>query len=42
MLTENAALDADAAQKAEMQGIPVYGCEANSFETAVQVYKALQ
>ena len=42
VLTENAALDADAAQKAEMQGIPVYGCEANSFETAVQVYKALQ
>ena len=42
VLTENAALDADAAQKAEMQRIPVYGCEANSFETAVQVYKALQ
>ena len=42
VLTENAALDADAAQKAEMQGIPVYGREANSFETAVQVYKALQ
>ena len=28
VLTENAALDADAASKAEMQGIPVYGCGA--------------
>lgn len=42
VLTENAALDADAAQKAEMQGIPVYGCEANSYQTAIQVYQALQ
>ena len=42
VLTENAALDADAASKAEMQGIPVYGCGANSYQTAVQVYKLLQ
>ncbi len=42
VLTENATLDADAAQKAEMQGIPVYGCTANSYDTAIQVYKALQ
>ena len=32
----------DAASKAEMQGIPVYGCGANSYQTAVQVYKLLQ
>ena len=42
VLTENAALDADAASKAEMQGIPVSGCGANSYQTAVQVYKLLQ
>ena len=42
VLTENASLDADAAQKAEMQGIPVYGCGANSYQTAIQVYQALQ
>ena len=42
VLTENAALDADAASKAEMQGIPVYGCGANSYQTAIQVYNLLQ
>ncbi|CCX37264.1 dRTGG domain protein [Clostridium sp. CAG:1013] len=42
VLTENAALDKDAAQKAEMQGIPVYGCAANSYDTAVQVYERLK
>lgn len=42
VLTENAALDQDAAAKAEMQGIPVYGCQANSYETAIQVFQALQ
>ena len=42
VLTENAALDEDAAKKAEIQGIPVYGCSANSYDTAIQVYKALQ
>ena len=42
VLTENAALDADAASKAEMQAIPVYGCGDNSYQTAVQVYKLLQ
>ena len=42
VLTENAALDQDAAKKAEMQGIPVYGCAANSYDTAVQVYERLK
>lgn len=42
VLTENAALDADAAKKAEMQGIPVYGCTANSYETAIKVHQLLQ
>lgn len=42
VLTENAALDADAAKKAEMQGISVYGCAANSYETAIQVHQLLQ
>ena len=54
VLTENAALDADAAKKAErqrrtrsspgseMQGIPVYGCAANSYETAIKVHQLLQ
>ena len=35
VLTENA-------KKAEMQGIPVYGCGANSYQTAVQVYELLK
>ena len=42
LLTENAVLDADAAQKAETQGIPVYGCGANSYQAAIQFYQALQ
>lgn len=42
VLTENAALDADAAKKAEMQGIPVYSCAANSYETAIKVHQLLQ
>lgn len=42
VLTENASLDEDAAKKAEMQGIPVYGCGANSYQTAVQVYELLK
>ncbi len=42
VLTENAALDQDAAQRAEIQGIPVYTCEANTYETAIQVYEVLR
>ena len=42
VLTENASLDEDAAKKAELQGIPVYGCQANSYDTAVQVYERLK
>lgn len=42
VLTENAPLDQDAASKAEMQGIPVYGCQENSYQTAVRVYELLK
>ena len=42
VLTENASLDEDAAKKAEIQGIPVYGCQTNSYQTAVQVYERLK
>ena len=38
VLTENATLDEEAAKKAELQEIPVYSCEANSYQTAVKVY----
>ena len=41
VLTESAALDAEAAVKAEQQGIPVYTCAENTYETAVQVYEKL-
>lgn len=42
VLTENATLDEDAAKKAELQEIPVYSCEANSYQTAVKVYELLK
>ena len=41
VLTENAALDPEAAKKAEMQDIPVYTCAANSYQTAIQVHGLL-
>ena len=41
VLTESAALDAEAAVKAEQQGIPVYTCAENTYDTAVQVYEKL-
>lgn len=41
VLTENAPLDADAAQKARQQGISVYTCEKNSYETATEIYEML-
>ena len=41
VLTESAALDAEAAVKAEQQGIPVYTCAENTYETAVRVYEKL-
>ena len=42
ILTENATLDEGAAKKAELQEIPVYSCEANSYQTAVKVYELLK
>lgn len=42
ILTENATLDEEAAKKAELQEIPVYSCEANSYQTAVKVYELLK
>lgn len=42
VLTENAALDEEAAKKAELQEIPVYGCQDNSYQTAVKVYELLK
>lgn len=42
VLCEDAALDADAKKRADMQGIPVYVCEPNLYQTAVQVYETLK
>ncbi len=42
VLAEDAALDKEAAQKAEMQGIPVYTCSENLYATAVKVYETLK
>lgn len=42
VLAEGAELDNDAAHRAEMQGIPVYGCTENLYDTAVRVYEALK
>lgn len=42
VLAESATLDSEAAQKAEMQGIPVYACTQNLYDTAVRVYETLK
>ena len=42
VLAENAPLDSEAAQKAEMQGIPVYACTENLYDAAVRVYETLK
>lgn len=42
VLAENAALDSEAAQRAEMQGIPVYSCTENLYDAAVRVYETLK
>lgn len=42
VLCEDSALDADAKNRADMQGIPVYGCAPNLYDTAVQVHKTMQ
>lgn len=39
VLCEDAALDADAKSRADREGIPVYGCTPNLYDTAVQVYE---
>ena len=41
VLCEDSALDADAKKRADMQGIPVYGCEPNLYDTAVAVHGLL-
>lgn len=42
VLAENAALDSEAAQRAETQGIPVYSCTENLYDAAVRVYETLK
>ena len=42
VLAEDAALGKDAAARAETQGIPVYTCAENLYDTAVRVYETLR
>lgn len=42
VLCEESALDQDALKRADMQGIPVYGCGPNLYQTAVAVYEQLR
>ncbi len=42
ILTENAPLDDDAKEKAELQNIPVYITEDNAYNTGVKIYKLLK
>lgn len=42
VLVENAALDEDARQKADEQEIPIYICEANSYELAIKIHGILE
>ena len=41
VLCEESALDPDARKRADMQGIPVYGCTPNLYQTAIEVYQKL-
>jgi predicted transcriptional regulator len=41
VLTESAALDEDAAQRAEQRGIPVYRTSGDTYETALAVSRYL-
>ena len=41
VLCEDSALDQDAKKRADMQGIPVYGCSPNLYQTAVSVYEQI-
>lgn len=42
VLTESASLDAEAKERAEQRGIPVYSAEENSFNTAIKVYECIK
>lgn len=42
VLVENATLDEEARLKADEQDIPIYICEANSYEMALQVHEMLE
>ena len=42
VLTESASLDEEAKNRAETQGIPVYSCEDNTYDTAVKLYEMLK
>lgn len=41
VLCEDSALDQDAKKRADMQGIPVYSCRPNLYQTAAGVYEQL-
>lgn len=41
VLCENAVLDDDAKNRADQQGVPVFVCEKNLYQTAVQVHACL-
>lgn len=42
VLTENAALDANAKAKAEMHGVAILSTEENSYHTATKLYELLK
>lgn len=41
VLAENSVLDSEAARRADQQGIPVYSCPENLYETALRVNKLI-
>lgn len=41
VLCEDAALDQDAKKRADMQGIPVFSCQENLYQTAIKVHEQL-
>ena len=41
VLCEDAALDQDAKKRADMQGIPVFSCEENLYQTSIKVYEQI-
>ena len=42
VLTEGASLDEDAKVRANQQGIPIYSCETNTYDTAISIYELLK